>query len=215
MVVVVGQVMTKALLEHSKVTAVVLAAGLSQRMGDKNKLLLLINNEPMLLRTVSMLCKCNLKEVIVVTGHEHKKVKAVLEGLDVRCVFNADYEQGQATSVQCGLEAVVSPTEGVLICLADQPAVGESEIARLIDAFNQRDDKEIVIPRYQGQRGNPIIISTAIRLRVLNNDEGFGCRHYIDTHPKSVKWIDVDNPAFVTDVDTQTEYRRFCGKNTL
>lgn len=204
--------MTKDFREHSQITAVVLAAGLSRRMGDKNKLLMLIDNEPMLERMVSMLCNCGLQEVIVVTGHDHKKVEVLLEGLAVRCVFNPNYEQGQATSVQCGLEAVANTGGGVMICLADQPSMGESEITSLIDGFNQRADKEIVIPRYLGERGNPIIISSATRLLVLSNREKIGCRRYIDTHPESVKWMEVDNPAFVTDLDTQDEYRRFCDK---
>lgn len=105
--------------------------------------------------------------------------EVVLEGLDVRFVFNPNYEQGQATSVQCGLETVTSSCGGVMICLGDQPSIGESETISLIDAFNQRADKEIVIPRYQGQRGNPIIISSATCLHVLNNSENMGCRRYI------------------------------------
>ncbi len=205
---------TKDLPKHNRITAVVLAAGLSKRMGDQNKLLILIDNEPMIRRTVGMLCQCGLQEVVVVLGYEHEKVRQVLEGLNVRYVFNADYEQGQVTSVQCGLDAVTESSEGAMICLADQPALGEPDIANLIEGFYQLTDKDIVIPLYQSQRGNPIIISTAARQRVLNNGENMGCRCYIDSHPESVQWMEVDSPAFITDLDTQIEYRSFCDKKT-
>lgn len=198
---------------HQKITAIVLAAGLSRRMGEQNKLLMPFENEPLLRRIVGMLCNCNLLEVIVVLGYEHEKVETVLSDLNVRCVYNHEYQKGQATSVLCGLSAVISECEGVLIAPADQPFLKESDIGYLIEAYKQRAGKEVVIPVYSGQRGNPIIISKDVRIDVLSDVTKAGCRRYIDSHPEMVKWLNVEQSAFVTDVDTLSDYRTCFANN--
>ena len=102
------------------VNVIVLAAGLSRRMGDVNKLLLDIDGEPMVRRTVK-LYRSLFSSVTVITGFESDKVQAALTGLDVTLLFNPDFETGQQSSVRLGLRAQELQGEGVIIALSDQP----------------------------------------------------------------------------------------------
>ena len=87
----------------ARVSAVLLAAGQSRRMGADNKLLLPIDGEPVVRRTARQLLGAGLEEVVVVLGHEADSVSGALDGLAVRAVVNPDYRDGQMTSVRAGL----------------------------------------------------------------------------------------------------------------
>ena len=112
------------------ISAIVLAAGESRRMGEVNKLQLPIDGIPLLKRSVETLLAAGLGEVVVVLGHERAQTQSILEDLPVRTVFNADYESGQMTSVHCGLGKLNRPCEGVMVALGDQPALSVSDIDR-------------------------------------------------------------------------------------
>ncbi len=173
-------------MDKTKISAIVLAAGESRRMGEINKLQLPIDGVPLLRRSVETLLAAELGEVVVVLGHESANTKALLEGLAVRTVYNDDYESGQMTSVHCGLESLKQACEGVMVALGDQPALTVSDINHLIDAFFSRDGGEVVIPEYQGKRGNPIIISKRSQQEIISGKYNLGCRRFIENNPELV-----------------------------
>ena len=146
----------------STVSAILLAAGESRRMGVTNKLALAVDGEPLLRRAVKTLLASDLAEVVVVLGHAPQEAQSLLQGLEVRTVVNSDYRQGQMSSVHCGLEALQRPCDGVMICLADQALLTSRDIDALITAFSRSSDS-IIVPTYQGQRGNPVVLSYAHR----------------------------------------------------
>ena len=146
-------------MDKAKISAILLAAVESRRMGDINKLHMPIDGLPLLRRSVETLLAAELGEIVVVLGYDRANTQALLKGLPVSTVFNNDYESGQMTSVHCGLGSLRQAFEGVIIALGDQPALTVSDIDHLIDAFFTRNGGEVVIPEYEGNRGNPIIIS--------------------------------------------------------
>jgi len=145
--------------KENRVAAIVLAAGKSHRMGAANKLLIKFDEHPMIEHVVKTLNESCLDEIIVVTGFEAEKIKNALSGYDFSFVDNPDYEQGLSTSLKSGLRSVDEMTDAVIICLGDMPMVTSVGIKQLISVFNPDIGREICVPIFQGERGNPILWS--------------------------------------------------------
>ena len=153
---------------RTRISVIVLAAGESRRMGEINKLHMPIGGVPLLRRSVDTLLAAELGELVVVLGHDSADTQALLEDLPLRTVTNKDYQSGQMTSVHCGLGSLSQTCEGVMIALGDQPALTVSDIIYLVDAFFTRNGGEVVIPEFEGKRGNPIIISNRCQQDIVS-----------------------------------------------
>lgn len=105
----------------TSISALLLAAGESRRMGGLNKLLLPVAGKPLLRRTLDTLAAANPTEIVVVLGHQCEQISALLKDVGVRVAINSRYREGQMTSVEAGLAALSLPCEGVMVCLGDQP----------------------------------------------------------------------------------------------
>jgi molybdenum cofactor cytidylyltransferase len=188
------------------IDAVLLAAGLSQRMGAPNKLLMPIGGEPLVRRSLRLYSDI-ARRVVVVFGHEAERVQAALDGLAYAGVFNENYQAGQQSSVSAGLGAAGSSADAVLVALADQPLLTGSDIQALVDTFADSPRDKIVIP-YRGEvRGNPVLIPRAIVRRILDQGENPGCRRFIDANPDLVMRYPASNTHFTTDLDTPEDAR--------
>jgi molybdenum cofactor cytidylyltransferase len=200
-------------MANAGIAAVVLAAGESRRMGEVNKLHLPIQGVPLLRRSVETLLAAELGEILVVLGHESADTQALLEGLPVRSIINNDYQSGQMTSVHLGLGSLSQLCEGVIVALGDQPALTVSDITHLVDAFFARDGGEVVVPEFEGKRGNPIIISRRCRQDIIAGKYNLGCRRFIENNPELVRTVEMPEPSVVIDLDTPMDYHRFCNSN--
>lgn len=190
------------------VSAIVLAAGLSTRMGEQNKLALDIAGTPLLRRTVEMLLQSTLNEVIVVVGFEQATAREILNGLAVKIVTNEQYEQGQMTSVYRGMQAVADDCDGVMVCLSDQPLLTADDINQLVDGFAHRSRGSVLVPTFEEQRGNPIILAYQHRQAILSGDRNLGCKKLIQKHPELVETLAMNNDHVVFDLDTPDDYQR-------
>lgn len=182
-------------------SVVLLAAGLSRRMGRDNKLLLPFEGTPLVRHCANVLAACQPREMVVVLGHEADRVQAALEPLSLSCVVNASYAQGQQGSVRVGLDALSRDSAGVLVCLADQPWLMPAHVLALASAFASRGAKSIVVPSHAGQRGNPVALDWPSVEATLAGQQSFSCRQFIDQNPDRVlRW---EAPqACVRDIDT-------------
>ena len=191
------------------ITAIVLAAGESKRMGDTNKMELDINGRGLIRQTVSTILESLVNKVIVVTGYQPDVVRSALNGLPVVKVHNENYEQGQMTSVHKGLDKVNKACDGIMICLGDQPLLNSDDIDHLINAFSQRTQGSILVPTYKGQRGNPIILSYEHRDQILSGKRNLGCRKLIEKNPELVTTLEMKNDHVISDIDTPDDYNLF------
>lgn len=191
----------------STVSGILLAAGESRRMGGVNKLMLPVDGQPLLRRTVLTLQASRLTELVVVLGHQMEEARRVLQGLEVRTIYNAEYREGQMSSVHRGLEALSRPCDGVMICLTDQPLLTTRDIDALIDAYT-RSGGAILVPTYEGRRGNPIVLAVAQREQILGGGRNLGCKKLIENNPELVTTVAMDNDHFVVDLDTPEDYRQ-------
>jgi len=185
-------------------TAIILAAGLSRRMGMRNKLLLQVNGMPMI-RHMVRTYRAVAADVIVVTGHEATKIEAALAGVDVKFALNPDFGKGQQSSVVCGLCAA-APDRPVLMGLGDQPQLTPDNLRALLAAHADGDPARISIPMLRGRRGNPIIIPPALRARLVADRTSPGCKTFTRAHPEHVQFHELNAAGFYADVDTPEDY---------
>jgi molybdenum cofactor cytidylyltransferase len=189
------------------VSAVVLAAGLSSRMGGPHKLLLDVAGEPMLRRVVRAVLDVDPAEVVVVTGYRAEDVVAALDGLPVRFIHNPDFAEGQPGSVVTGVQALTEVCAAVMIVLGDQPLLTPAALRRLLEAYAMAPEgKSILVPTSGGQRGNPVLFAARHIAEIQAGTMKVGCRRLIETYPDQVALIEMADDAFTQDCDTPADY---------
>ncbi|MGZ4895117.1 MAG: NTP transferase domain-containing protein [Candidatus Angelobacter sp.] len=190
--------------KQSGVSAVVLAAGISRRMGTP-KQLLRIDGETMLERTLKNLRASNVSEIVLVLGYAAESVKKEISTEGVKIVHNPNYEQGMGTSLRTGLAAVDANATAALIVLADQPWVGSDTLNSLI-ACHGESTPQIIIPTYKGFRGNPVLLDRSVfpELQGLTGD--VGCRAIFGEHTENILKLPVDDSGILLDVDSRDDF---------
>ncbi len=191
-----------------RVGAIILAAGLSRRMQERNKLLLPIAGVPMIRHMVQTYLGAVNSEICVVTGYEAERVKAVLSDLPIRLVHNDDFEKGQPFSVRVGLENAPQ-AEHFLIGLGDQPQLTASDLRTLIAAHLAGDKGKISIPFRGETRGNPIVIPACLRSQLLADKVNPGCGKFTRANPDLAQHISLSQPGFFEDIDTPAAFSTF------
>ncbi len=191
-----------------RVSAILLAAGESRRMGDVNKLTLPVRGVPLLRHMATTLLGSDLHEVVGVTGYEQQTADRLVQGLPVRLVSNPHFSEGQMTSVHRGLGALQAQCDGVMVCLSDQPLLEVADINRLIQVFLEQCPTGVLVPVFHGQRGNPIILAYEHREAILAGQRNLGCKRLIERNPELVSTLEMETDHVVFDLDTPSDYRR-------
>ena len=192
------------------ISAVILAAGESRRMGKQNKLLLPIGGEALLVKLVASVCASDVGQVLVVIGHEAEKIRRELNELPLNFVYNPNFSEGMTTSIKYGVKVVSHECDGLLICLGDMPFINTSEINKLIHAYVKNRIKGeglIVVPVFKRQRGNPVLFSIEFRNDILEHKKESGCKEVIMKNSDSVMEIEMDDEKMLLDVDTMEDYQ--------
>lgn len=192
---------------RATVTGIILAAGLSQRMG-RFKQLLPVDGERVLAEVVVDRVRAGLDRVLVVVGHRADEVRARLADRDVRVVENAKYRQGMLSSVQCGVTAASADAAGFLFCLGDQPDIPGGLIDTMLSTA-RRTGCGIVLPVWEGRGGHPVLVASRYRHEILSltGAEG-GLRAVTRGHLDDTIEVPVDSAAVVEDLDTPDQYGR-------
>jgi molybdenum cofactor cytidylyltransferase len=192
-----GQIST---MVAPRIAAVVLAAGLSSRMGS-NKLLSDLNGQALIRHTIERLGKAAIDEIIVVTGHQDAEVRAVLKNLKLRFVHNADYAQGLSTSVRVGI-AAAREFDAAFVCLGDMPLIEAADLNRMIAAYNVVEGRSLVAPVLGRKLGNPVLWGQEhfADLMALTGDRG--ARSLIESRRDQIVEIAVTHDGILLDADT-------------
>jgi molybdenum cofactor cytidylyltransferase len=184
------------------VSAVVLAAGRSTRMGGPNKLLAELNGQKLVRIVTEQALASKAKDVIVVTGHQAELVEKALAGLNVTFVRNPDFAGGLAGSVKAGISAVPAGADGAVICLGDMPMISAGLIDHLIEGFAPDRGNLIAVPVSDGRRGNPVLWSRRFFNELMTLDGDVGARHLIAKHSEAVAEVPVEGDGAFLDIDT-------------
>ena len=189
--------------------AVVLAAGRSSRMGTPKQLLPL-GSATVLERTLGNVRSSALNEIVLVLGASADSIcrqlpQTLLE--DIRVVVNDTYEEGMASSLRTGLSAVSPQTDAVLVVLADQPFVQPHTFDRIADEY-RRGKAQIVIPTYQGRRGNPVLLNRSLFPEAMALEGDVGCRAIFGNYSQEIVRVEVPDPGILLDLDSKDDYER-------
>lgn len=195
-----------AVRKQAKVAAIVMAAGRSTRMGERNKLLLPMNGVPMIRHTVSTVLASSLAQVIVVTGHDADDLRVALDGLGVMFAHNPDFATGMASSLKAGLATLPKDTDAVLVCLGDMPAVSHADIRNLVSAFDPDEQRAIIVPTHHGKRGNPVLFARQFFPEIATASGDTGARGLLDAWPEAIFEVEMKTAAVLADADTPAAF---------
>ena len=186
--------------------AIVLAAGMSRRMGAQ-KLLLPFGGKTVISHIVDQIAGSLVDKIIVVAGDESDRVREQLSGRDVSIVINPDCGAEMLSSVRCGIRVLPRGCRCVLVAIGDQPGITTDLVNEMVNAFKVAA-KGIVAPVCQGKRGHPILFSSRYCNEILTRFEDIGLRGLAETHADDVFELNVSSPAVLCDMDCPEDYRR-------
>jgi molybdenum cofactor cytidylyltransferase len=182
------------------ISAVVLAAGASTRMGTQ-KLLLPVGGEPLVRRAVKAVCDAGFDEVLTVLGSEHDAVRSALDGLPIRYAHNPNFLSGMGGSFRIAVENLTD-SEAAMFALADQPFVTSAEYRTVLEAY-RRSKSPIVSVRYGEVTAPPHLFTREFfpELAALEH----GARPVLQRHRDRTTILTFP-PGLLADVDTPADY---------
>jgi molybdenum cofactor cytidylyltransferase len=193
------------------IVAVILSAGESSRMG-RPKALLPIDGVRFVEKIVAALKSTDVGSIIVVLGHNAEEIRQKISDLPVTILINHDYKQGQLSSLQAAIRHLESSSEGssvdgILVHLVDHPYISAGLVNLMIDRFHETK-KLIVVPRFQGRRGHPVIFARALFSELLAAGLDQGAKPVVHAHRDETLEIDTEDRGVLIDIDTPEEYRQ-------
>jgi molybdenum cofactor cytidylyltransferase len=193
------------------IVAIVLSAGESSRMG-RPKALLPIEGKMFIEKIVAALRATKVGEIIVVLGHNADAIKPKISHLPVTVLVNKDYASGQLSSLALALRSLdPEKIEGALVHLVDHPLLSPTLVNEMVDRFYE-SGKLIVVPRYRGRRGHPVIFSSRLFPELLSAPVDQGAKAVVHAHRDETSEIATEDPGVVVDIDTPEEYRQHVGR---
>jgi molybdenum cofactor cytidylyltransferase len=183
------------------ISAVVLSAGMSKRMGQ-NKLLMDFKGEPLIMAVLRLVLSCGFGESILVSSRETLAGFEVPAGFSV--VLNPRPEAGQGSSVALGAGAASPSTGGIMFFQADMPLLEQNTVLAIVSAF---DGAHIAAPQIAGILKSPVIFPVSLRgeLAGLIGDEGG--RALFKKHPGLLLPVPFADAEVFRDIDTVHDYR--------
>jgi len=190
------------------ITAIILAAGKSKRMG-RPKMLLPWQTGTVISEVISIYQKAGLDDILVVTGAAKEQVEGAISHLNVGTVFNNNFDDGEMlSSIQCGIRAVPDQSLAIMIGLGDQPQVQEGSVRMVCDAF-RATKPDLIIPSCQMKRGHPWLVSRRLWSELLGLDAPQTTRSFLNSHKNDIHYVNVDDEGILADLDTPEDYKRW------
>jgi molybdenum cofactor cytidylyltransferase len=217
------------------IAAVVLAAGLSRRMGTFKLLLPWRGSSTVISQVVLTLKVAGLTEIVVVTGHRAEEVAREVAATSARTVFNPHYVEGEMlSSIQAGLAALQVPSqcwnvgtaypqpgeglvdrnagraevEAALLCLGDQPQIQVATVQAILAAGETSGWNRILVPSYHMHAGHPILLPRSLWAATLALPLGGTLHDVLNAHQELIEYVMVDTPSVLADLDTPADYDR-------
>jgi len=193
------------------IAAIILAAGLSRRMGTP-KMLLPWGESSVLGQVVATFARVNPREILIVTGGSRDLVVAEAERLSsrfpVRCIHNPGFETGDMlASLQRGLESQADDVEAVLIGLGDQPQLSQAALQAVAAAAYAAGSSRLIVPSCGMRRGHPWLVQRDLWAEILALSPPLTLRDFLSAHADEILYIEADQ-TILKDLDTLEEYQR-------
>jgi molybdenum cofactor cytidylyltransferase len=192
------------------ISAVVLAAGLSTRMG-RPKLILPWGATTVIGQVLTTLAQTLVSEIVVVTGGARKEVEAAVEQGQwevARTIFNPRYtEDHMLISLQTGIMALGGQVDAMLVVLGDQPQIEVDVVRQLMDTY-QTEGYPLIVPSFGMRRGHPWVVARALWSDLLSAPAGTTMRDFLQAHTRQITYLPVSSPSILSDLDTPEDYGR-------
>lgn len=189
------------------ISAIILAAGQSRRMGQP-KMLLPWGNLTVIEHVITTFLNAGVEEIVLVTGDMREQVERITAQYPIRRIYNSDYAKGEMlSSLQLGLTAIPAQVQAALVGLGDQPQVQERSVRLVCEAYRE-NKSQLVVPSFQMRRGHPWLVARPLwsELRELKPPES--PRDFLNKHAGEIRYVEVDTPSVLADLDTPEDYRK-------
>jgi molybdenum cofactor cytidylyltransferase len=193
-------------VDGDPIGGILLAAGESRRMGFP-KPLLEIDAETFLAHAVRAMLAVVEPLVVVLGAHAERIRPAVPRDARIAIVENPDFARGQLSSLKIGLRATAPQCVAAMVHLADHPTVAAATFRTVAEEY-ARSRAKIIIARYAGRRGHPVLFDRGIFPELQGAPEEQGARFVVNADPARVTYVDVDDPGVTLDLDTPEDLRR-------
>ena len=193
------------------ISAIILAAGESKRMGQP-KMLLKWGNSTVLEHVISVFANAGVEDIVVVTGAAREEVEKIVAVAQTSCparsVFNEGFVEGEMlSSIQCGLRDLAEKdSSAALIALGDQPQVREGSVWRVCEMFKETGNP-LVVPSYHMRRGHPWLVDESLWGEMLAMRAPQTPRDFLNARADQIKYVEVDDEGILADLDTPEQYR--------
>lgn len=192
--------------DHSRIGAVILAAGMSSRMGE-TKQLLRWAGRTLLDQVIENVRASGVSDIVLVLGHAAETIVKGIAARNLQVVVNTGYREGMGSSLRTGVSALPPEVDAALICLADQPFVRPETLQLLVDRY-RKSSAQIVIPMCKGFRGNPVLLDRSVFPEVMALSGDIGCRAIFGSHLEGIVKVPVEDLGVLLDVDSQEDFDR-------
>lgn len=189
------------------ISAIILAAGQSKRMGQP-KLLLPWGKLTVIEQVITTFLQAGIENIFVVIGGAGEQVMEVIESYPVQKIYNNDYAIGEMlSSLQLGLRALPERVQATLVGLGDQPQVQEATVRLVCEAY--RDSKpQLVVPSFQMRRGHPWLVARPLWDELLALQAPESPREFLNRHAKEIHYVESGTPSILADLDTPEDYQQ-------
>ena len=187
-------------MTKTRIAAVVLSGGKSERMGSP-KALLRYRGVTFLERILSSIRSAGIEDSVVVAGHHIQAINAEFPNISI--TYNPNYELGMSTSIQAGLRALPDTVDGALIFLVDHPLIEPATIRKLCA---HAGPGRIILPVYKSRRGHPIVLASDLFQEVLDLPAELGLNSVVRRIHDRVLEVKVDDAGVLRDIDTPEQY---------
>ena len=190
---------------HINIAIIILAAGLSERMGVF-KPLLPVGKKPAVLRCVHTAKEAGIYDILIVTGHMHAEIENILHANapDVRLIHNSGYREGMFSSTCEGVSALKGGLDGFFLMPADCCAVAPHTLSILMEQFTENNGIPVTRPKYAGRRGHPPLIPAKYISTLLTYKGENGLKGFLS--PRPTLEVEMDSPDALLDMDTPEDY---------
>ncbi len=190
------------------VGAIVLAAGMSTRMGDSKVLLPWTEHKTIIEHIVDQLIRSRLDYITVVTGHRADEVKRLVKPMGAKVIYNRAYKTGEMlSSLKAGLRAMPDFVTAALVVLGDQPRIQPRVVYQVMNTYAE-GKSDLVAPSYEMRRGHPILIGRRYWPDILALRGDSAPRDVLNRHKDRIVYVDVDTDSILRDVDTPQDYEQ-------
>lgn len=201
---------------RDSIGVVILAAGSASRIGHRPKCLLELNGEPLIERSIRAALNTGTENIVVVLGHYAVHIEPIVTPFPVMLVHNPTPDDGQNTSLHCGLRGLLPSIDTIMVMLADQPLIEAQDIDDLLRAYRQRPEHtDVLVPMANDLPGNPVLFSDNVRKVILQRDSTYGCKQWqLENSQRVYRWK-TTNEHYRMDIDTLDDIDTFNARTGL